>query len=79
VTYFMDYGDDWPPSPTPVPPPHRRSRLWRRCVFWILVYVAVTAAGLLAIRLAHADYLQLGPGHPAPASGTAVPGTGVRR
>jgi hypothetical protein len=48
-------------------------------VFWILVYVAVTAAGRLAIRLAHTDYLQLGPRHPAPASGTAVPGTGARR
>jgi hypothetical protein len=50
VSYFMDYGPDWPPPPRP---PSARRALLRRCMAVVVLYAVIWAMGsaLLELRL----------------------------
>jgi hypothetical protein len=47
---FLDYGADWPPSPSTAPPRHP---LLRRCLAIVVVYAVIWVLGsaLLEVRL----------------------------
>lgn len=72
MSYFMDYGDDWPPPPKPPverPPARRPWPLRRKLALLIAAYVVVIVGVLIIGRLLDRPFDPYKP-EPTPASVT---------